>query len=77
MRTYKIGQKVRMTSDALDNYGEKYENTLFKITLVATSVDDHPGYDEGVGNQALYDLFQIDTKTDLPFSLYDWELQTA
>jgi hypothetical protein len=34
----------------------------------------HPGYD---GEGTLYDLKRADTDEELPFSLYDWELQEA
>ena len=66
---YKKGDKVRMTDDTVDNYGSKYRGKVFTITHVATSTDDHPGFDD-IG-QALYDL------KGLSFSLYDYELEPA
>ena len=58
-----------MSDDALDNYGKKYKNKQFTIDHVATSEDEHPGFDSGVG-QALYDL------KELEFSLYEYELES-
>lgn len=65
---YKVGDYVRMTDDAIDNYGEQYRDKEFRISHVARSRDDHMGYDEGVGGN-LYDF------DELNFSLYDYELE--
>jgi hypothetical protein len=37
----------------------------------------HPGYDEGVSPEKLYDLKRADNNEDLPMSLYDWELEES
>lgn len=76
---YKVGDKVRLTADALAHYGEQYKGE-HTVTHVSTSYMPakefyakgapqgyHPGYDESAGC-ALYDC------ADLSFSLYDWEL---
>ncbi len=86
---YRIGQKVMMTENAIENYGEKYRDVIFVITHRATKYMPakqfyaenmpsgyHPGYDEGVGNQALYDLKLYDSDIDFNNSLYSWELST-
>jgi hypothetical protein len=65
---YNVGDYVRMTDDAIDNYGEQYRDKEFRISYVSKSIDDHMGYDEGVGGN-LYDL------DGLNFSLYDYELE--
>ena len=78
---FKIGQKVTMTEDALENYGEKYRDRILTITHSAHSympadefyeqnkpIGYHPGYDDSVKGQGLYDF------EGLEFSLYDWEL---
>ncbi len=67
---YKIGDKVMMTADAIENYGFKYEGKTFKVSHVAVNKEQHPGFDTGV-NEALYDL------DGLSFSLYDYELYRA
>jgi len=71
---FKVGSRVVMSPDALENYGERWQGIVFKITHVATGRADHPGFDPGAGS-ALYDL-AIDL-TGEPFnnSLYDWELE--
>ena len=83
--SYKIGQKVRMTDEALDNYGEEYRDKVFVVTHVSTKYMPasqfyaggrppgyHPGYDEAAAGKPLYDL-ELDGE---PFgsSLYWWEL---
>ena len=78
----RIGDKVLMTDDAIENYGEEYRDKEFTICAIswrympAKEFYDknmphgyHPGYDEGVGDSELYDF------EELEFSLYDWEIQ--
>jgi len=67
--TIKKGQKAQMTDDAVDNYGEKYRGKWFTVQSVAFSKDDHPGYDDCIPGEPLYDF------EELPFSLYGWELR--
>lgn len=57
-----------------DNYDE-FKGKKLRITHVATNIDEHRGFDEGVG-QALYDLETIHGK-EIGFSLYDYELVSA
>jgi hypothetical protein len=71
------GSHVVMTDDALENYGEEWRDVELVITHVAHSVAEHPGYDEGVSPQGLYDLKRADSGEELQFSLYDWELEHA
>jgi len=72
---YKLGDEVVMSESALQNYGRKYQGKVFTISHVATSRQEHQGYDESVGG-GLYDL--KDKKGNhLGFSLYDWELESA
>jgi hypothetical protein len=77
MKTRKIGTKVKMTDDAIENYGEKWKGVVFIVTHVAHSTKEHPGYDDGVSPEGLYDLKIEKTKEEIPFSLYDWELENA
>jgi hypothetical protein len=74
---FSIGDLVKMTDDALENYGEEWKDTVFTITNAAKSVHDHPGYDESIYPQVLYDLKVYETDEDFPNSLYDWELTYA
>ncbi len=83
------GDKVRMTGDALENYGHKYCNKIFVITHVAWKYMPsteyyirgmpegyHPGYD-GDGSVKLYDLKYLNTGEEFCYSLYDWEVEEA
>ena len=66
-----------MSEIALDNYGEKYRNTVFEITHRAKNVHEHPGYDESVYPDGLNDLRDIKTGESFGCSLYDYELRPA
>lgn len=83
---FTVGQKVLMSQEALDNYGQEFEGIVLIITSKSTAYMPakefyssgmpkgfHPGYDEGVGG-GLYDLKRADDSLALDFSLYDWEL---
>ena len=73
---YEIGDKVMVASDN-DNEGyDSFRNKVLIITHVATSTQDHPGYDEAMGGQGLYDL---ETIKGIPIgsSLYDYELEAV
>ncbi len=76
-RTYSIGDTVKMTADALENYGAKYADQVFTIEQwydrygksgTYLSAHSHPGYDGATGD-CLYHL------EGLNFDLYDWELR--
>lgn len=84
---FRVGSKVRMSEDALSNYGEKWRGQTLVVMHVATKYMSakeffakgqpqgyHPGFDDTGGGRALYDLTDSDGK-DLPMSLYDWELE--
>ena len=71
-------RKGSMVVIAKDNDNDSYENYIGKplrITHVAISEKDHPGFDSGIG-QALYDLSVEATGEKVPFSLYDYELKS-
>jgi hypothetical protein len=70
MSKFKVGEAVKMTTDALENYGNEYAGMVFIVSHVATNTNQHPGYDSGAGG-ALYDLKNFNS------SLYDWELTRA
>lgn len=58
-----------------ENY-DKFRDMDLVITNVATNTDQHPGYDVGMFPMALYDLRTLDGE-DVPFSLYEYELENA
>lgn len=83
----KVGDRVVMTDDALDNYGEQWRDVPLEIMSKATRYMPakeffaqgkpegfHPGYDES-SRSPLFDLRNTRTGKDLSFSLYEWELR--
>jgi hypothetical protein len=70
----KIGNKCKIISDN-DGY-TKFLNKVLVVTFVSKNKNDHPGYDEALSPQKLYDLKVHKTNEIVPFSLYDYELQT-
>jgi len=72
---YSVGDIVMVSSDN-DNEGyDDFRNKKLRITMVATNIDEHRGFDEGVG-QALYELETLDGE-EIGSSLYDYELESA
>jgi hypothetical protein len=79
---FRMGQTFCLTSDAEENYrdlleekfGKDWQGRTFKVTNVARNSDEHPGYDEGVSPQKLYDFKDVKTGEDMPISIYDWEI---
>jgi len=80
---FKKGDLVKMTQEALENYGEEYAGMAFEVESVATKYMSskqfyaqnmpngyHPGYDEAADGKPLYDL------VGLEFSLYYWEVES-
>ena len=70
----KKNDRVKMSEDALENYGEEFKDVIFIISLVSHSVEDHPGYDTDMSPMGLYDLKIEDTGEDFSNSLYFYEL---
>ena len=79
---------MKMTDNAIENYGEDWRGVELLITRKATKYmqadeffalgqpsDYHPGYDEEMGGMPLYDLKRADTGEELWFSLYEYELE--
>jgi len=77
MTERKIGDKVKVSSyNDNENYND-FRNKVLIITHIATSTKDHVGYDEGIGNnEALFD-FKDEDGNQIPFSLYEYELEDA
>lgn len=65
----KIGDTFKLTENALETYGEEYCDHVFTVTHVATSSDDHPGYDDTMGGMPLYDAKEFDN------SVYEYEVE--
>jgi len=76
MKHFKINQKVRVNpSNDNDNY-DSFRNEVLTISYVAKDKNDHPGYDESVSPDYLYDLKRLNGE-DIGCSLYDYELTPA
>lgn len=82
---FRIGDRVHMTRDAIDNYGEGWRGVRLVVTAVSTRympakeffsrgrpAGYHPGFDASAGC-ALYTL-RTEAGEALAFDLYDWEL---
>jgi hypothetical protein len=75
-RSYRVGDKFTLSSDALDNYGSKYAEQVFTVkawydhyvSVDRMAGDPHgsPGFDTSA-ESALYG-------SELPFDLYEWEM---
>lgn len=79
MSAFNTGDRVVLSDDAQEN--DQYQELgLIDAELVVTGVaynrDQHPGYDEGLGGQALYDLAFADGRA-VAVSLYEYELRSA
>ena len=59
-----------------DSYDE-YKNINLRIINVASGKHEHPGFDDSLSGQCLYDLRVEETDEDVPFSLYDYELESV
>ncbi len=72
---YKIGQTVKVSTEN-DNEGyDSFRGRPLRITHIARSEDDHPGYDESMQGMALYDFVDAETEEDIPSSLYSYEIE--
>lgn len=75
----KIGDVIRLTGDAVENYGPEFRGRDLRVVGVAfrqgTAVGEHPGYDESVSGQALVDTVYADTGAEVPFSVYEYEFK--
>jgi hypothetical protein len=67
-----VGMHVVIISD--NECYKDYKGAILKITHVATNRSQHPGYDESMRGEALYDLVDLEGKA-VPFSLYEYEVK--
>jgi len=73
---YEIGDIVKV-SEENDNEGyTKFRNRPLLITSRITSSDEHMAYDDSMEGSGLYDFVDEETGEDVPFSLYDYELES-
>ena len=69
------GDIVRISQDNDNDNYDLYRNKDLEIIRVSHNTKDHPGYDESVSGMALYDLRVVDSGEDVPFSLYEYEVE--
>jgi hypothetical protein len=71
---YKIGEVVKVHSDNDNENYSSFRDRPLKIIHVATSTEQHPGYDDSMKGQGLYDFIDAVTGMEIGCSLYDYEL---
>lgn len=73
MNGFRKGQKV-MVDPNNDNecYGD-FNKKILVITHVARNKQEHPGFDDSLTGQKLYD-FELEDGSPVGCSLYDYEL---
>lgn len=77
MDEFAVGDVVTVAEGVVENYGQQFTGRRLQVAAVAYNRDQHPGYDEGLGGQGLYDLADAETGEELPHSLYAYELESA
>lgn len=76
MRHFKLNQRVKVSPDNDNENYDSFRNDILIITHVAKDICQHPGYDESLSPEYLYDL-KKETGENIPCSLYDYELIPA
>ena len=74
-KTFEIGGIVRISEDNDNENYDDFRGKDLRIVSVAYDTSDHFGYDESMDGMALYDLEVADTGEDVPFSLYEYEVE--
>ena len=70
----KINDRVKVSSEN-DNEGyNSFRDKVLIITHAASNKDEHPGHDDGMAPEKLYDLKEEKSGKDVNCSLYDYEL---
>jgi len=73
MENYKLGDRVKVSSDNDNDYYDSFRNKILIVTGISRNTEDHQGYDEGLNGEALYDLKDL-KGNNINCSLYDYEL---
>ena len=76
MKHYRMGLKVRVARDNDNDGYDSFRDKVLRIVHVAKNRNEHPGYDEGISPEYLYDLETLDGES-IGSSLYDYELESA
>lgn len=85
--TYPKNTIIRLNDMALDNYGEQWRDVRFRITHIANKSMPasefyakgmpegyHPGYDNAIPGEPLYDVERIGEGEPFNCSIYGWEV---
>lgn len=72
---FKKGDRVRVSGDNDNENYDSFRNKVLIVTDVTTINDNHPAFDSGMGSEGLYSFVTEDGE-DVPFSLYDYELES-
>jgi hypothetical protein len=72
---FKVGQNVIIRSDNDNENYEDYTNQELVIIHKATNQKEHKFFDDSMKGQGLYSLKVKKTGEEVPFSLYDYELE--
>lgn len=76
MKHFKLGQRVRVSPENDNDNYDSFRNEVLIITHIAKDRSEHPGYDDSVSPDYLYDL-KTESGEDVCCSLYDYELISA
>ena len=74
MPDYKVGQVVKVNPDNDNENYFSFRDVPLKIIHVATGVNQHPGYDDTMKGQGLYNFINAINGVEIGCSLYDYEL---
>lgn len=74
MTRVRIGSKIRITSDN-ENYKDFFDKVL-TVTNIATSVEQHQGYDNSVNSEDEKPMQLVDCE-GFDCSIYEYEFEVA
>lgn len=75
MKHYKIGDIVKVARHNDNENYDKFRNKKLIITHKVTIKDNDPSFDKSLPEQALYSFEGINGE-NIPFSLYDYEIES-
>jgi len=76
MKHFKLKQRVKVSSQNDNDSYDSFRNEVLIVTHVAKNKEQHPGYDDSLNGEYLYDL-KTESGKEVNCSLYDYELQPA
>jgi len=76
MKHFRLNQRVKVAPDNDNESYDSFRDDILIITHVAKDKSQHPGYDESVSPEYLYDL-KKENGEQIHCSLYDYELIPA